>query len=117
MAEAYLRTWIPLVWRKLEVPARSDFEEPQTVPTNHSPWDSRCQLMRSDESEILNLILAFPMLEIINVASPADIEVLARLNQHVICGDYEGDRGMFWVISCDPDCDWDIIGSIPEGYW
>ena len=54
------------------------------------------------------------MLEIINIASPADIEVLARLNQHVICGDYEGDRGMFWVISGDPYCNWDIIGSIPE---
>lgn len=80
MVEAYLRTWIPLVWRKLEAPARSDFVALQIVPTNYSPCDTRCQLMRCDKSEISNLILAFPMLEIINIASPADIEVLARLN-------------------------------------
>ena len=80
MAEAYLRTWIPLVWRKLEAPARSDSEELQIVPTNYSPCDTRCQLMRCDKNKILNLILAFPMLEIINIASPADIEILARLN-------------------------------------
>ena len=83
VAEAYLRTWkmtwFPLVWRKLEVPARSEIVELQTVPTGYSPCDidvNGCD----DESEILNLILAFPMLEIINIASPADIEVLARLN-------------------------------------
>jgi len=76
----YLRTWIPLVWRKLEAPARSDFAELEIVPTNYSPCDTRCQLMRCDKSEMLNLILAFPMLEIINIASPTDIEVLARLN-------------------------------------
>lgn len=56
------------------------------------------------------------MLEIINAASPTDIEILARLNQHVICGDYEGDRGLFWVISGDPNRDWDIIGCISERY-
>lgn len=49
VAEAYLRTWIPLVWRKLEVPARSDFVELQIVPTNYSPCDSRSQLMRGDK--------------------------------------------------------------------
>ena len=42
-AEAYLRTWrmawVPLVWSKQEVPARSDFVELQTVPTNYSPCD------------------------------------------------------------------------------
>ena len=37
MAEAYLHTSIPLVWRKLEVPARSDFVELQIVPTSYSP--------------------------------------------------------------------------------
>jgi hypothetical protein len=116
VVEVYLRTWVPLVWRTVEVPARSEFAELQTVPTNYSPCDidvNGCD----DKSEILNLILAFPILEIINIASPADIEVLARLNQHVGCGDYEGDRGLLWVVSGDPDCDWDIIGCIPEGYW
>jgi hypothetical protein len=57
------------------------------------------------------------MLEIIDIASPADIEVHARLNQHVVCGDYEGNRGLFWVISGDPNCDWDIVGCISERYW
>jgi hypothetical protein len=69
------------------------------------------------KERILNLIFAFPMLEIIDIASPADIEVLARLNQHVICGDYESYRRLLWVISGDPDCDWDIIRSISERYW
>lgn len=80
MVEVYLHTWIPLVWRKLEAPARSDFGDLQIAPTNYSPCDTRCQLMRCDKREMLNLIFAFPMLEIINIASPTDIEVLARLN-------------------------------------
>jgi hypothetical protein len=119
-AAAYLRTWRmrwdPLVWRTEAVPARSEFAELRRVRTDYSPCDidvNGCD----DRSEISNLVLAFPILEIIDIASPADIEVLARLDHHVACGDYEGDRRLFWVISGDPDCDWDVVGSIPERYW
>ena len=55
-AEVYLRTWKmvwdPLVWSKLEVPARSDLSKLQTMPINYNPCDidvNGCDVIKREE--------------------------------------------------------------------
>jgi hypothetical protein len=55
------------------------------------------------------------MLNVLDVASAAYIDVLSRFDNHVIGGDDISDRRLARVVSCDPKGDRNIIGSIPKG--
>jgi len=62
-----------------------------------------------------NLLFAFPLLNVLNVASAAQIEVLPGLDEHVIGRDNIGDRRPTWVLPCDPNCHGNIVGGISKG--
>jgi hypothetical protein len=62
-----------------------------------------------------NLVFTLPMLDVLDVASAAYIDVFSRFNNHLIGGDDIGDRRLARVVSCDPKGDGNIIGCITKG--
>lgn len=62
-----------------------------------------------------DLGLSVPIVDVLDRASAAEIDVLARTNEHVLGGDDIGNRGVARVVFCEPDCDGDVVGGTPEG--
>ena len=61
-----------------------------------------------------DLVLAGPLLGVLDVASAADVDVSSRPDKHVCRGDDVGDGGLPGVVSGDPDGDGDVVGCVSE---
>ena len=62
-----------------------------------------------------DLVFTLPMLDVLDVASAAYIDVFSRFNNHLIGGHNIGDRRLARIVSCDPKGDGDIIRCTTKG--
>lgn len=53
---------------------------------------------------------------VLNRATPTGVNVHARFNEHIGCGDDVGDRGVTGIISCDPDGNGNVVLGATESY-
>lgn len=81
----------------------------QVAGLRGSGWSAR------DESSGTDLGFAFPVLDVLECASAAGIEILARLDKHVGGRDYIDDGGLAGVVSGQPDGDGDVVGCLAVG--
>lgn len=62
-----------------------------------------------------DLGLSLPIVDVLYRASPAEIDVFSRTDEHVLGGDDIADRGVARVLLCEPDRDGDVVGGALEG--
>jgi hypothetical protein len=62
-----------------------------------------------------DLVLAAPLLGVFDVTSATYVDVLARLDEHVVGGVDVGYGGFSGIVAGDPDGDWDVVCCAAEG--
>jgi hypothetical protein len=64
---------------------------------------------------ISHLALALPVLNVFDGTATAEVDVLASADEH-IWGSYDiSNRMLFWIVSSEPDRDWDVVGCSTIG--
>ena len=64
-----------------------------------------------------NLALAFPIADILDETSTADVHVRARSDEHIAGRNDIGDWRVPGVVAWQPDSDRDVVGCSAESYW
>ncbi len=63
-----------------------------------------------------DLALSFPIANVLDGRSPADIEFGAGSDEHVICWDDISDRRGTGIVSWEPNRNWNVVRGATEGY-
>lgn len=58
------------------------------------------------------LALALPVLKVLDVTTTAEVDVFAGAYEHVWGGYDVYDRVFLWIVSSDPDRDWNVVGRL-----
>lgn len=85
------------------------------MPIDYSPWYV-CEAESRRGIERQNLGFAIPLLDVLDVTATAGIDIFARLDQDVICGDDIDDRGLTGVFAGDPYGDGDVVWGVTISY-
>lgn len=70
---------------------------------------------RSEDGVVSYLALALPVLDVIDVTTPAEVDLLARADEHVWGGHDVGYRVFLWIVSGEPDRDRDVVCGLAVG--
>lgn len=79
-------------------------------------WNVDLQVIWDGRRTHTYLTLSLPVLEIIETAFSAYVDVLSWPYKHIICGHNIGNGWLAWIFSSDPDRDGNIIGRVAERY-
>lgn len=103
-------------WHTQEVPARIALAWPPATLTSYMPTEGISHIPEADEIDRC-LILARPMLYVLNIASATDIDIFTGLYEHTTGRDDKRNGRISRILSCQPDSNWDVIRSITKRDW
>ena len=104
--------------RILEAVARKHLALRPGVQQGCSPAGEKVSIsVGRARSVAANLALAFPVTEILHKTSSADVHLRASTDEHVAGRDGICDRWMARIVSRQPYCNRDVVGSSAKGYW